>query len=659
MIAWLLGLAALPAILQLAELGRILWSRFDYPYDAHWMEGGSLLHAYRLLTGQPVYPEPTPSAGFLPFTYAPFLYVTLAVAGSIGGLDYVTGRAISLFAVAVAGTVLAHQVYVRFRDLRVPWVWALLTFGAIAAGFPITGGWYDAIMPDPLALGLAVVSGRMLLTDSNELGVARLGLASGLMVLTIFTKQTYLVLVVWQILFVCLSSVRRGLALGLATAASTAVALGAGQYLTQGHFLYYAGGQVLRHGTEYQRIWHGIGVVSSFAPYLPLVVMGVVFLAFKRALSLSALMWAGMLVAALPMALRTYAKWGSWDNVFLPIVVLAPAAALCVLADLCRWLKPDARAIVLLPCALGAAFYLLVRRYSPEPYLATDERRVAATTLNEFVAGLGGDVLIPARPFLAIRHGTPIEQIHIMGWFDALFAGRKLSFDDFVRRTRPRYVLLSDQEPAVIVEALANGYFLGGPMPVETWPAQTLERREVDRKAVESDYPGRLHWLLERNPAEPPTSRCLFEFESSAYDDGWTVKGDAYASGPTRVDAQRGTLLLATQGTVLGVVGRSFSSSYSTKQASGALGVLRSPPFTLDSENLELRVAGGTSERTRVELRVDGRARYRASGRGNNYLEQVRWNVAKYRGRSGQLVIIDKDKAGHILVDHVCLVDRP
>jgi hypothetical protein len=581
----------------------------------------------------------------------------LAVAGRLAGLDYVTGRVVALVAMTVGATILAHEVYVRFRVFPLPWVWALLTAGAIAAGFPITGAWYDAAMTDPLAFGLVVASGRTLLTRSNELGVGRLGLASVLMVLTVFTKQTYALLVAWQVLFVCLSSLRRGLALGAVTALLAGLALGVGQYVTQGHFLYYVGGQLLRHGADPQRMLQGAGIVLSYAPYLPLAVIGGLFLAFKRALSASALLWAGMLVAAFPTALLPYAKPAGWDNNFLPIVVLAPAATLCVLADFARWLEPNRRNLVLVPCALATAVYLLARRYSPDPFVADASRQAAADELNRFVAGLRGDVLIPARPFLAIRQGAAAEQIHVGGWFDAFLAGRRPTFDEFIRRTRPRYVLLSDQEPAVFVEALAKDYFLRGPMPQETWPAQTLEiRGAVHRDPAVPGFIGQLRWVVERNPAKPPARHCLFEFESNAYD-GWTATGDAYASGPARVDSQRGTFIVASQGSILGVVGDFFASSHSTPLGDGATGVLRSPPFTLDRENLELRIAGGTSRRTRVELRVGGRVRYRASGRGNNYLEQVRWDVAKDRGRSGQLLIVDRDQAGHIMVDHVCLTD--
>jgi hypothetical protein len=654
-LAFLLGLTALPAVLQLFELGRILFSRLLYPYDAHWIEGGALLHAWRLLHGLPIYPEPSHEAGFVPYPYPPFLYITQALVGKIVGLDYATGRAISLVAMSVAAAVLASEVYVRFRELFVPWVWALLTLGGIAAGFPVTGGWYDAALTDPLALGLAVAAGRALLTESKELSSRRLWLAACLMVLTVFTKQTYALLVAAQLLFAWHAYGRRGLWLGVATAMLGAVVLGLSQVLTRGNFLHYVGGQLLHHAAQPQRMWKGLGIVLSFAPYLLLVAVAAGFLTFKRALSASALLWTGMLAAAFPTALLAYGKVAGWNNTFLPIVVLAPAAALCVLADVARWLKPEARALLLAPCALAAGSYLMLERYPADPFIADEPRVVAARKLNEYVAGLSGGVLIPARPFVPIRNGTAVEQIHVGGVFDALVAGDKPHFDDFIRRNRPRYVLLTDQEPAAILEPLAKDYVLRGLTPREIWPAQTFDAFEfVNRDPTLPLYPGQLLWVLQRNPPNPPGMHCPFEFESKAYD-GWTLTGDAFVSGPAKVDAQRDTLIFATHGVIVGVVGDSYLSSVSGPRSNLAIGALRSPAFALDRDIFELRVAGSSSPRTRVELWVDGRVRYQASGRGNNYLEALNWNVAEYRGRSAELAIIDEDPAGHILADHVCL----
>jgi hypothetical protein len=659
LLKWLLVVACLPAALQLLELGRILFSRVGYPYDVHWMDGGTLLHAHRLLQGEPIYVEPAREAGFLPNAYPPALYFTLAGLGAIFGLDYVMGRLVSIAVTAVGAAVLAHQVHLRFRGMPLPWAPALLALGTIAAGFPFTGGWYDATMTDPLALCLAIVSGRLLLVDSDALCTRRLVVVSVLMVLTVYTKQSYVVLVAWQLLFACRYGARRGLVLGILTAAVAGALLAIAQYATRGSFLHYVAGQLLRHRSDASRMWHGATLVLGFAPYLPLTLAASLWLAFRRALSPAAALWMGMLVFAFPMALVHYGKSSGWANNFMPLVFLGPAASLCVAGDLCRRMKPRRQAWLFAACALGAAAFLMLRRYPADPYTADKSRRVAAAHLNAYVRKLGGSVLIPARPMLALRNGSTVEQIHVMAWYDAIDSGRRdLRFDEFIRRARPRYVILADQEPAAIVESLARDYVSTGRVPPETWPAQTLEATALNPDPRAPANPGQLQWVLERSGSDAPGSRCLFEFESKAHD-GWKVSGDAFGSGPVAIDSQRGTLTFAAEGTVVGVVGDSYASSRPRDGGEAARGRLESPAFSIDRRNLEFRIAGGTSAATRIELRVDGAVRHEARGEGNDLMRTMRFDLGGDRGRQAQVVIVDDDPNGHVLVDHICLVDAP
>jgi hypothetical protein len=623
------------------------------------MDGGTLLHAHRLLHGEPIYVVPAREAGFLPNAYPPGLYFALAGLGAIFGLDYWIGRLVSIAATLAGAAILARQVQLAFRGLPLPWAPALLALGAIAAGFPFTGGWYDATMTDPLALCLAIVSGRLLLTAPAELRPRKLALVSLLMVLTVYTKQSYVVLVAWQVLFACRYGVRRALALGIVTAALAGTLLAVAVYVTRGSFIHYVAAQLLRHRSDAGRMWDGATLVLGFAPYLPLALAAGLWLASRRALSQSSLLWIGMLAFAFPMALVHYGKSSGWANNFMPIVVLGPAASFCVAADLCRLIKPRQQAWLLALCALGAATLLMLRRYPTEPYTAHDAPRVAAARLNAFVAKLGPGVLIPARPMLALRNGSELEQIHVMAWYDAIDSGRTdLKFDDFIRRTRPRYVILADQEPAAVVEALARDYVSIGRVPPETWPAQTLEATTRNPDPRVPAYPGQLQWVLERAGPDVPGSRCLFEFESKAYD-GWTVSGDAFGSGPTAIDAQRGTVTFANQGTVVGVVGDSYASSRPVQGDDSARGSLQSPAFAIDRKYLEFRLAGGTSDLTRIELRIDGSVRHLARGEGKNLMQRVRFDVGADRGRSAHVVIVDDDPSAHVLVDHICLVDAP
>lgn len=652
-----IAVAVVPAALQLIALGRILVGRIGYPYDVHFVDGSSLLHAHRLLHGLRIYPKIDAHSGFIGNPYPPFLYVVLGALGSVFGLDYATGRVVAIAATGIAAALLARDVHLGFQGLPLRWAWTLATLGAIAAGFPFTGAWYDAAMTDPLALSLTVVAARMLLSESGAIGWPRLLFAAALLTAVVFTKQTYAALSVWPIALLCRSSLKKGLIMTAIFAASTLFVFFALQWATDGRFFDYVVVQPLHHPFVPRRIADGIGTVFGFAPYIPIALGGALILIVKRRASQPTLLWTGLLALAFPVALIGYAKAAGNENNFMPIVVLAPAAALMTLADASRLVESSRRPALLAAVALLAGAYLQLRSYSAAPFVANDKRRAAAAAVNRFISGLDGDVLIPSRPFLAIRNRAFVEQVHIAGWYDAVLSGRPVSFFDFIARQRPRHILLSDQEPAVMVEAMARDYFLKGPMPIETWPARMLETELANDEptiADYPDYPGQLKWILERNAPEPADSHCLFEFESERYE-GWTAFGSAFGAGPTPIDAREGKLFFAAQGTVVGVVGRRFASSYAPLEGDRALGGLSSASFLLDKRYLSLRVAGSRSGRARVELRVDGQLRKAAHGRGNDYLERIQWDVARDVGQKAELVVIDDDPDGHVALDHVCL----
>src|SRR5712691_1385298 len=77
----------------LVNLGFAFARRLAYPYDLEWMEGGMLVHAWRLMHGETIYPAP--SVDFIPYLYTPGYPALLAGLGKVFGLGYALGRAVS------------------------------------------------------------------------------------------------------------------------------------------------------------------------------------------------------------------------------------------------------------------------------------------------------------------------------------------------------------------------------------------------------------------------------------------------------------------------------------------------------------------------------------------------------------------------------------
>src|SRR5262245_28916875 len=156
-------LLLVPAAWHIAAISWIFASRINYPMDIEWMEGGALLHAYRFMHGQPVYGPP--SQGFLPYPYPPLHFVFIAAAGTIAGLDYWTGRAVSILFFTLACAAVFREVRVSTRR---GWDSVVLPIGAVAlaaSSFPAVGAWYDVVRNDSLAIALPIL-GTAVLSDT-------------------------------------------------------------------------------------------------------------------------------------------------------------------------------------------------------------------------------------------------------------------------------------------------------------------------------------------------------------------------------------------------------------------------------------------------------------------------------------------------------------
>ncbi|MDX1566127.1 MAG: hypothetical protein R3236_12005, partial [Phycisphaeraceae bacterium] len=143
----------------------------------------------------------------------------------------------------------------------------------------------------------------------------------------------------------------------------------------------------------------------------------------------------------------------------------------------------------------------------------------------------------------------------------------------------------------------------------------------------------------------------VFEDFESGYD-GWKVKGKAFGKRPAR-----GTL--PRQQKVSGFVGRGLVNSY--VGGDNSTGTMTSKPFTVRHRYIHLRVGGGNHKgRTCVNLRVDGRTVQSATGRADETLFPVTWDVSALKGKKATIQIVDNQRGGwgHINVDQIVFSDH-
>lgn len=625
-----LGLPLLaPAVWHLALLVKIFAARIDYPMDIEWMEGGALLHSHRVLQGQAVYGPP--SQGFLPYPYPPGHFTALALAGKIAGLDYATGRAVSIAAFTLACAVLfveAMRASGRSRAAGV--ALGLTAVAAAACSFPVVGGWYDVVRNDSLAIALPLLGAALVSGDSPSR--RRIFAAAAVFTAAVFTKQTSIFFVAWVGLFLLVRRYPRGILFGVATAAFSGATLAALQIATNGRFWIYTVKNLSRHRVYGARVIEGLEILIEFAPFLALLPVLALLARYKRWLRPRTVLWLGMLVAAVPTAILPFAKGGGFLNNLIPVALLAGPVTALLAGDILRGLRswPRARDLATLAALALAAAFFVHRRYEPTAFIPSDDLRKKAVALNELVASLDGGVLIPSHPFLAVRNGHATPQFHDMAYWDAI-TGRMRGVDlpRFLRRTPAKWAILTGLEGPNIRGWVHQQYKLD----------RNLPRRVMVRPLT--GYPSAPRHLLRRREAVVKQGRrVVFDFERGL--EGWQTTGNAFEGG------------------AVGAPGRRLITSYHPRLGDGAQGRAVSPPFDIDRSHLGFLIGGGKSTPTRVELLVDGRKVKSATGVETDVLTEVTWDVRSYRGKKAQLAVIDEHTGGwgHVAVDEVELFDE-
>lgn len=625
-----LGLALLvPALWHVATLAQIFAARIGYPMDIEWMEGGALLHTHRLLAGEAVYGPP--SQGFLPYPYPPVHFTAVGLAATFAGLDYATGRAVSIAAFALACAVFfveAMRASGRRRGFGV--ALGLTAVAAAAASFPVVGGWYDVVRNDSLAIALPLL-GAALVSGDNP---SRKQLIASAAVFTaaLFTKQTGVFFAAWVGLFLLVRRFPRAIVFGLSMAVLSGALLAGLQIATQGRFWLYTVKNLARHQVRGSQALDGLRILFEFAPFLALLPLLAILARRRRWLRPRTALWIGMLVAAFPAAILPFAKAGGFLNNLIPVALLAGPVFALLVGDVLQglWSSPRARAAAEIAALALAAAFFVHHRYDKARYIPSEDLWTRAVELNKFVASLEGGVLIPSHPFLAVRNGHTTPQFHDMPYWDAM-VGRMRGIDlpGFLKRTRAKWVILSGLEGPTIRGWIHQLYK----------PHKQLPKRA--RVNPLTGYPSAPRHLLRlREPVNKRERRVLFDFEAGL--DGWTTSGDAFTPGV--VGASRHKLL----------------TSFAPKLYDEAVGEAISPAFVVDRDRLGFLIGGGKSSTTRVELRVDGKKVLSEVGIESDILTEVTWDMRKFRGKTAQLAVIDQEKKGwgHIAIDEVELFDE-
>jgi hypothetical protein len=160
----------------------------------------------------------------------------------------------------------------------------------------------------------------------------------------------------------------------------------------------------------------------------------------------------------------------------------------------------------------------------------------------------------------------------------------------------------------------------------------------------------------------PVRPDIVFEnFEAETYAN-WLVTGTAFGAGPAEIAS-----IPAYQEDVGGKGKRVVNShasapGKSVEEKDSATGTLTSRPFTIDRQYITFLIGGGAHKtRTCVNLLVEGKPVFSATGQNDNRMRPVSWDVRRWAGETAVLQIVDQEQGGwgNIGVDDIVFSESP
>lgn len=125
--------------------------RANYPFELEWVEGVSVVEIRWILSGKPLYGEP--SLSFLPLTYNPLFFYLAAVLAKFIGVSFLAPRLLSIL--ATIGCCILLYTITRGKDNVVS---GILAAGLYAAAFKFAGSWMDLAKTDSLFIFLILTA---------------------------------------------------------------------------------------------------------------------------------------------------------------------------------------------------------------------------------------------------------------------------------------------------------------------------------------------------------------------------------------------------------------------------------------------------------------------------------------------------------------------
>ena len=378
----LLGLVAAVAIAVYVVLAV---RRAAYPFQLEWLEGGAVEHVRRILQGRALYPAP--SVDFVPYPYPPLYFLLSALVSLVTGIGFLPLRLVSV--AASLGSMAVLYAVIR-REGGDRWC-GLVAAGIFAAGFRVTGGFYDVARVDSLLVALVLACLLVTVRAHRLPGFAAAGVLLGLAALT---KQSALVVGVPMAAWLLVGPAwqrRRGVAFLAGIAATVGVASLALQAGSSGWYGQTVVGVLAGHGVD-PTWWLGFWT-HDLAPHLaPAAVLAALALWWRPRGRWGLQLCAGGGMVAASFVSRLHSA--SSENVLIPVVAAGALVAGLLLTRLPG--RPAWQQIVVGALCLGQFAFLA---YNPAGQLPPASQAAEARRLEAVVRALPGEVLVVSHPW--------------------------------------------------------------------------------------------------------------------------------------------------------------------------------------------------------------------------------------------------------------------
>lgn len=416
------GILLILAGLYLLSFVVVALLRLRYPYELEWMEGGTIDHVRRILSGEKLYAAP--SLEFTAFIYPPLYYYLGALFSKVLGVGFLPLRLISLLA-TLGSCAFLYLLVLRETKNRAA---GFIAAGLFAAMFKLSGYWYDLSRVDSLFVCFLLAGFYVLRARS---GIGSRILAASLFTLALFTKQSGLLTVLPLLLYLPYRERKDGLAFAGAFIAFAGLGtLLLNQYF-DGWYLYYTFTIPQHHDLQLGRL-RGFWWADTGWIYIAILLSGLyLFLrphgeseASRRTREFYLVLTIGMVGMSWFSRIHT----GSFKNVIIP--ALAAFALLSGLALHHLLFAPageerKASGLLRNPLLIIGAFAVqfVALAYNPLHQLPTPRARLANEQLQASVANEEGEVWILQHPYMAANTGRP-TYAHAMAIFDIIRADR-------------------------------------------------------------------------------------------------------------------------------------------------------------------------------------------------------------------------------------------